>query len=141
MQLIDACKAWRDAWTDILTVQQRVIYDFQELYAPIVEANENYEGHIPKETPRPTMMRTVKLQQAYMELKNDLLEEVNLMDTRIIRPAMEAKDHIQPLKKIIKKRMDRKVRNSKYCGRSPMTDLCSWTLRNISLESTKAERT
>lgn len=56
------------------------------------------------------MMRTVKLQQAYDELKTDLLEEVDVVDARIIKPAMEAKDHIQPLKKVIKKRGDRKVR-------------------------------
>lgn len=56
------------------------------------------------------MMRTVKLQQAYAELKNDLLEEVNMVDTRIIKPAMDARDHIQPLKKTIKKRADKKAR-------------------------------
>ena len=55
------------------------------------------------------MMRTVKLQQAYAELKTDLLEEVNMVDTRIIKPAMEARDHLQPLKKVIKKRADKKV--------------------------------
>ena len=38
-----------------------------------------------------------------------MLEEVNMVDTRIIRPATEAKEFIQPLKKVIKKREDRKV--------------------------------
>ena len=55
------------------------------------------------------MRRAVKLQQAYADLKTDLLEEVNLVDTRIIKPAMDAKDHIQPLKKVIKKRADKKA--------------------------------
>ena len=55
------------------------------------------------------MERTTKLQVAYAELKADLLEEVNLVDTRIIKPAMDAKEWIQPLKKVIKKREDRKV--------------------------------
>ena len=62
------------------------------------------------ETPQHIMERTVKLQEGYTELKTDLLEEVNMVDTRIIRPAMDAKDYIQPLKKVIKKRGDRKVR-------------------------------
>ena len=92
-----------------MTVQQRLAYGFQDLYSPIVEANDNYEGHGARETPRPTMLRTVKLQQAYADLKTDLLEEVNLVDTRIIKPAMDAKDHIQPLKKVIKKRADKKA--------------------------------
>ncbi|KAL8704709.1 MAG: hypothetical protein Q9201_002133 [Fulgogasparrea decipioides] len=108
-RIIEASKAWRDAWTDILTVQQRLAYDFQEIYSPIIESNENYEGRGATETPKPTMMRTVKLQQAYAELKTDLLEEVNMVDTRIIKPAMDARDHIQPLKKVIKKRTDKKA--------------------------------
>lgn len=108
-QIIEASKAWRDAWVDILTVQQRLAYDFQDMYSSTGDPNERSEGHEIKETPRPIMMRTVKLQQAYAELKNDLLEEVNMVDTRIIKPAMDAKDHIQPLKKVIKKRADKKA--------------------------------
>lgn len=55
------------------------------------------------------MQRTAKLSQGYEELKTDLLEEVNMADARIIKPATEARDWIQPLKKVIKKREDRKV--------------------------------
>ena len=79
------------------------------MYAPIIGANEEYEGHIPVMTDEDTMARTAKLQTTYDELRTDLLEEVNAVDTRIIRPAMEAKDFIQPMKKVIKKREDRKV--------------------------------
>ncbi|KAL8926209.1 MAG: hypothetical protein Q9208_003112 [Pyrenodesmia sp. 3 TL-2023] len=108
-RIIEASKAWRDAWIDILTVQQRLAYDFQDMYSSTGDPNERSEGHEIKETPRPTMMRTVKLQQAYAELKNDLLDEINTVDARIIKPAMDAKDHIQPLKKVIKKRADKKA--------------------------------
>ena len=55
------------------------------------------------------MARTSKLQTSYDELRTDLLEEVAMVDTRIVKPATEAKDCIQPLKKVIKKREDRKV--------------------------------
>ena len=79
------------------------------MYAPIIGANEEYEGHIPVMTVEGTLSRVEKLQTAYDELRTDLLEEVSLVDTRIIKPAMEAKDYIQPLKKVIKKRGDRKV--------------------------------
>ena len=51
----------------------------------------------------------MKIQEGYAELKTDLLSEVNLVDERIVKPATEAKDHIQPLKKVIKQREDRKV--------------------------------
>ncbi len=64
------------------------------------------------ETPQHIMERTIKLQEGYSELKTDLLEDVNMVDTRIIGPAMDAKDYIQPLKKVIKKRGDRKVTRS-----------------------------
>jgi amphiphysin len=80
------------------------------MYSPFIGSNENYEGHRPMETPQNIMDRTIKLQEGYAELKTDLLEEVNMVDTRIIGPATDAKDYIQPLKKVIKKRGDRKVR-------------------------------
>ena len=58
------------------------------------------------------MDRAQKLHTNYDELRNDLLEEVAMVDSRIIKPAQEAKDCIQPLKKVIKKRGDKKVSRS-----------------------------
>lgn len=55
------------------------------------------------------MERTIKLQEAYVGLRTDLLEEIETIEARIIKPASDAKDSIQPLRKIIKKRGDRKV--------------------------------
>lgn len=89
--------------------QQRLIHGFEAIYQPIIGANEEYEGHVPIMTDEHTMARTSKLQSNYDELRTDLLEEVSMVDTRIIKPATEAKDCIQPLKKVIKKRGDRKV--------------------------------
>lgn len=79
------------------------------MYTPTVGANEEYSGHEPVITPQPILERTTKLHTAYDELRTDLLEVVAGVDTRIIRPAQEAKDCIQPMKKVIKKRGDRKV--------------------------------
>ena len=79
------------------------------MYQPIVGAGEGYSGHEPQVTPRSTMERVAKLQEQYIELKTDLLEEVNTVDERLIRPATESRDYIQPMKKVIKKRQDRKV--------------------------------
>ena len=67
------------------------------------------------------MARTSKLQNDFDELRTDLLEEVSMVDTRIIKPAMEAKDCIQPLKKVIKKRGDRKVRLEHFFQGAPLT--------------------
>ena len=60
-------------------------------------------------TPKTTMERTVKLQEIFVELRADLLEEVDMVESRIIKPATLARDGIQPLKKVIKKREDKKV--------------------------------
>jgi selenocysteine-specific translation elongation factor len=65
------------------------------------------------------MERTIKLQVLYADLRNDLLEELDMAESRIIKPAMQAKDGIQPLKKVIKKRGDRKVRS----GQRPLPKL------------------
>ncbi len=80
------------------------------MYAPIVGANEEYSGHEPVMTPKHILERTTKLHTNYDDLRTDLLEEVAMVDTRIIKPAQEAKDCIQPMKKVIKKRGDKKVR-------------------------------
>ncbi|KAG8525785.1 uncharacterized protein KY384_000545 [Bacidia gigantensis] len=114
MRIIDASKAWRDSWRDILGTQQRLVHGFQSIYAPIIGANEEYEGHVPVMTDEATDARTAKLQTTYDELRTDLLEEVSAVDTRIVKPAMDAKEWIQPLKKVIKRREDRKLDFEKY---------------------------
>ena len=110
VQIIDASKAWRDAWTDILHTQHRLVNEFQGLYSPIVGAGEGYSGIQHVETPQDALRRTMKIEQGYAALKTDLLDEVNMVDDRIVKPATDARDYIQPLKKVIKHREDRKVR-------------------------------
>ncbi|KAL9616267.1 MAG: hypothetical protein Q9160_008846 [Pyrenula sp. 1 TL-2023] len=116
-RLIEASKAWRDAWSSILTYQHRLVNEFEDLYKPIVGAAESYQGHQPAETPQETLARTVRLREEYEELKKDLMEEVNLVDDRMIKPATEARDFLQPMKKTIKKREDRKLDFERYQGR------------------------
>lgn len=112
------------------------------MYSPIGESTETSNGHNAKETPKSTMMRAVKLQQTYAELKSDLLEEINTVDARIIRPAMDAKDHIQPLKKVMKKRGDKKARKAPaFLYEQAKADSSRWSLRNTSPVSTKGGRT
>ena len=108
-QIIDASKAWRDSWTSILGAQHRLIDEFNGMFSPIIGAGESYSGHEPAPTPEKTMEKTTRLRDNYEALKTDLLEEVNLVDSRMVKPAMEAKDYIQPMKKTIKNREDKKV--------------------------------
>ena len=84
------------------------------MYAPIAYADDSNTSREMALFPENTMQRTQRLQDSYQELKDDLLEEVNAVDARLVKPAMEAKDCIQPLKKVIKKRGDRKLDFEKY---------------------------
>ena len=86
-------------------------------------------------TPNHIMERTIKFHASYDELRTDLLEEVAMVDTRIIKPATEAKDCIQPMKKVIRKRGDKKVGTIIHQSVSHIADSCSWTLRSIKSES------
>jgi hypothetical protein len=115
-KIIDASKAWRDAWTSILSVQLGIVADFEELYDPIVGASDGH-GHPPFVTPQVQLDRTYRLKEAYTELKTDLLEEVNMMDSRVIKPATEAKEYIQPVRKTIKKRENKRLDYERYQDR------------------------
>lgn len=87
------------------------------------------------------MGRALKLQQGYAELKTELVDEVNMVDDRIVKPATDAKEYIQPLKKVIKQREDRKVRNQQspvVLGAS-LTHV-SWILKDIKVGSTVPEK-
>ena len=86
-------------------------------------------------TPHHVMERTINFHTANDELRTDLLEEVAMVDTRIIKPATEAKDCIQPMKKVIRKRGDKKVGTTIHESVNYSADLCSWTSRSIKSES------
>lgn len=116
LQIIEASKAWRDAWVNILTVQLGTVACFEELYQPILGSTDGH-GREPVYTDPSQVERTAKLKEAYKELKTDLLEEVNLMDARIIRPATEAKEYIQPVRKTIKKRENKRLDWERYMDR------------------------
>ena len=94
-----------------------MITDFEELYNPIIGATSDGHGHEPAVTPQAQMDRTCRLKQAYADLKAELLEEVTMMDARIIRPAIDAKECIQPLKKTIKKRENKRLDYERHFDR------------------------
>ncbi|KAL9062975.1 MAG: hypothetical protein Q9157_008506, partial [Trypethelium eluteriae] len=110
VKLIEAASAWRDAWTEILRREWSTAEEFEILYKPIVGSSKDYDGGtVLAETPPNQMQKASDLQMEYAQLKSDMQEEVNTMDTKLINKAAEAKEHIQPLKKTIKKRQDKKL--------------------------------
>jgi len=112
-KIIEASKAWRDAWVSILGINVSTSTLFEELYNPIVGAGDGH-GRDPVMTSRPQLDRTSKLKDVYTDLKTDLLEEVNMMESRVIKPATEAKDYIQPIRKVIKKRENKRLDWERY---------------------------
>jgi amphiphysin len=67
-------------------------------------------AHVAAETPHATLERVAALQEAFTELKTDMLEEVKDIDRKLIIPAKLARDALQPMKKTMKKREDAKAR-------------------------------
>lgn len=55
------------------------------------------------------MERAVKLEEAFAELKTDMMEEIKDIDKKLILPAKLARDSLKPMKKAITKREDKKV--------------------------------
>lgn len=90
---------------------------FDELYNPIIGATGDGHGHPSAITPPEVIERALRLKESYSELKTDLLEEVNSMDARVLRPAMDAKEYIQPVKKTIKKRDNKRLDYERYQDR------------------------
>ncbi|TAQ88481.1 hypothetical protein B7494_g3179 [Chlorociboria aeruginascens] len=111
-KIIEASKGWRDAWVSILGTQLSTVISFEELYNPIVGTSD---GHVdPITTPQDLLDRTSRLKEAYTELKTDLLEEIIMMDARVMKPATEAREHLQPIKKTIKKRENKRLDWERY---------------------------
>lgn len=74
-------------------------------------------GHDPVMTSQQQLDRTSKLKDAYTDLKTDLTEEVIMMDARVIKPATEAKEYLQPIRKTIKKRENKRLDWERYLDR------------------------
>jgi amphiphysin len=98
----------------ILSVQLAIVKEFEELYNPIIGAANDGHGHVPAMTPQGQLERSAHLKEVYTGLKSDLMEEVNMMDARIIKPVTEAREYIQPLKKTIKKRENKRLDYERY---------------------------
>lgn len=107
-QLIDSAKSWREAWISLVTSQLGIATEYEGLYDPIVGATD---GHGKEMTPTPEsqLQRTLRLCEVYRELKDELMEEIGQIEPRVIKPATDARDCIQPIRKTIKKRENKRL--------------------------------
>lgn len=108
-QIIEASKHWRDAWIQTLGAQVRMVESFAELYNPVVGSSGEGSDRDHVLTPELQLSRTANMVLAYTELRTDLLQEVAMVDSRIVKPANEALMAIKPIKKTIKNRENKRL--------------------------------
>ncbi|PWY91471.1 hypothetical protein BO94DRAFT_555302 [Aspergillus sclerotioniger CBS 115572] len=116
-KIVDSTSAWRDAWSSLLTHQNRMLSEFEGLYAPILGASDSSATQNGIPTPQATLARTTKLREHYEDLRKELFDELAAIDDRMIRPASQAREYLGPVKKTIRKRDDRKLDYERYQGR------------------------
>ena len=107
-KIIDSSKSWRDAWVSLVNTQLAVVTEYEGLYDPIVGATDGH-GREMLPTPELQLRRTFKLRECYAELKSEMLQEISEIEPRVIRPATDARDCIQPIRKSIKKRENKRL--------------------------------
>lgn len=112
----EAAKQWRDAWTNILAHQLTAIEHLHTIYKPL--GGEGVSSHVHAPTPPATLERCAQLQEAFNELKLDMMEEVKDIDKKLVIPAKLARDSLKPMQKAIKKREDKKVDYERYKSRT-----------------------
>ncbi|KAF1917525.1 hypothetical protein BDU57DRAFT_471291 [Ampelomyces quisqualis] len=110
-------KQWRDAWTNILNHQLAAVECLHAICKPLGGEAAAGGSHVAVETPPATLGRVAALQEAFAELKTDMMEEVKDIDRKLIIPAKLARDSLKPMEKAIKKREDAKVDYERYKSR------------------------
>ncbi|KAI1101447.1 hypothetical protein F4804DRAFT_11620 [Jackrogersella minutella] len=131
-KIIDHAKSWRESWICLAMAQLGIVNEFDGLWDPIVGASDGH-GRPTVPTPDLQLERTLKLKEVYTELKAEILEEVAVIESTIIKPATDARDCIAPLRKTIKKRENKRLDYEKCqdkvnklqrkSGRSPKEDV------------------
>jgi amphiphysin len=99
---------WRDSWVSLVNAQLQVVTEYESLYDPIVGASDGH-GRPTEPTPELQLHRTYNLKKAYDELQVEMLEEVTMIEEKIIKPATDARECLQPIRKTIKKRENKRL--------------------------------
>lgn len=91
-----------------------MVTEFNGMFSPIIGSSEPISDRKPATTPDGVVARTGTLRDEYEDLKTELMHELSAMEDRMIRPTLQARDFLAPMKKTIKKRDDRKVGSCFY---------------------------
>jgi amphiphysin len=107
-QIIEGTRAWRDSWLNLLNAQLGAATEYESLYDPIVGATD---GHSRESAPTPEeqLRRTLRLKEVFSDLRAEMMEEISMIDSRLVKPANDARDCINPIRKTIKKRENKRL--------------------------------
>ncbi|KAL1864163.1 hypothetical protein VTK73DRAFT_6123 [Phialemonium thermophilum] len=107
-KIIEGCKSWRESWLSLLDSQLQIVIQYRALYEPIAGASDG-RGREAVPTSDYQLNRVSKLETAYSDLKTELFEELGQIDNSVVKPAVDARDCIQPVRKDIKKRENKRL--------------------------------
>lgn len=116
--MIKDFKAWRTSCEDILKFQYDTSEAFATLYKPIEAANDPESAHQAVETPAKYMQKCLSLQKEYSDERTDLAQEIEMISTKLLRPAEEAKQRTKLLHKTLKHRENMKLDYERYLSRA-----------------------
>lgn len=108
LQIIESNKSWQESWNNLVDSQLDIADIYAQLYDPIVGATDGH-GRDPVRTSDRQLQQTFALKEAYTEVRSELMEEINSIETRILRPALEARKLIDPIRKTVKKRENKRL--------------------------------
>ncbi|KAI1813142.1 hypothetical protein GGS20DRAFT_495617 [Poronia punctata] len=115
-KIAEAANSWRDSWVSITSTQLGVVTEYDGLWDPIVGASDGL-GKAAAPTPEVQLEQALRLKEVYTELQADLSEEMNLIEIKVSKPANEAREHISPIRKTIKKRENKRLDYEKTLDR------------------------
>jgi len=111
-------KSWRDDWEDLLRYQSDISGTFTTLYKPVGAASNPNGREGPADTPAHYMNKCLGLDKTFVDLKEDLAQEIGMIATKLIRPIEDAKASTKQLHKTLKHRENMKLDYERYHGRA-----------------------
>ncbi|KAK1051288.1 hypothetical protein B0A54_17724 [Friedmanniomyces endolithicus] len=117
-QLIKDLTAYRNSWDDILKLQYDTTEALATLYKPLEPTADPDQRRPATTTPQTYMQKCLGLQKLYSDLETDLFTELNLIDSKLLRPAEEAKAATKGFGKTLKHRENCKLDYERYLGRA-----------------------
>lgn len=82
--------------------------EYVTLYDPITGATDGH-GRRAEPTPEEQLNRSFNLRQAFEDVKDDMLVDIAGFEASVIKPGSDARDYIQPLRRTIKKRENKRL--------------------------------